>query len=829
MSEAAANNPYDFRSPVRRRELLAGREGEIEQIDEFLREAASGKSSHFSLFGTSGMGKSSLLNAVAEVAKGRNLLPVLVELREATVESTVAFYAAIFDAVLGALIDADALEAGDPMMQTWSRHTLAGDTAAGLDGIPHLETGILVAAKMSGKVVDEVPAAVLKRDLATLLSIGSEHGIRGIVLEFDSAEQIDKNRDLAPSIMELVLMAQGLTLVTAAESAGELQKVAPRAWSQIEVGPFSRPAMIFDAIMRPLVDAEELDLAPSFSTAKDIQMLTEGRPYEVNLVSHFIWEAITQGEQSEFVLSKAVIERVLHELEERGRHEASTAIADIRNLSSTDLEAVALLAPFEGLTIRQLALGRLMLDDYDEERLREVENDVSDELRRLSQAGIVELSHDLFELRGGPEARLYLRYVAEQRVEKKIEYKDTYARLATGVCRERLSDELLGSGNLNKLLRGWWSKREVGNLVSGRWVEQLAESIVEQNLSAMNELLPGFDDEETLAEFAEKGGLLFGFTLQVGLQSVEYADVAINLEELSGAEARERVEAWIEDNGELLAKYEISFEIFRCEVIPPPLAKAAAAYSELHRYCSLVVFLHRAGFIAGAIEELTHCINKCEALIGADPTDPLLRAELADALNRVGFMQATEERWKEAEANLKRSLEFSLAEEWLTVFNLSYVKANQGEFAEALSFAQEAVKSASPGDVPLILHAWFPAPDNFQSEAARPSVISVQGGWVERFIELQAAVYAAQEDARTRERQVKSLLDGLSQSSPPALLRLAGWAELTIMERHERAVDLFERALNVTALDEMAAVSSEIAYAKARVPNVPGDLAKAEA
>jgi AAA ATPase domain len=817
MSKAAANNPYDFRNPVARRGLLAGRDWEIEQVDEFLREAAAGRSSYFSLFGGAGMGKSSLLNASAEIAWGRKLLPVRLEVLESTVESSLTFYAAVFDAALAALIDKGALTDEDPLMGSWRRHTLAGEVGDPTDLTPRLETGLLVAARMSGKMVDEVPLAALRRDSATVLEHCERAGLRGVVLCLDSAERIDENRDLAPSLMQLAQSIPGLNLLTAAEKGGGLQKASPRAWSQIEVGPFANPPSIFDAIMRPLADVEGLELAPAPATAQDILLMTEGRPYEVNLVNHFIWEAITQGEQDQFVLSKPVIERVLLELEERGRLEESETIAAIRKLGAADLEAVSRLVPFEGLTIRQLALGRLMFEDFDEEGLEEAERQVAGDLDRLSQADIMEISHDRFKLNGGPEARLYLRYAAEQRVGRRIAYRDTYARQALAVCRARLGEELLGADFDSKLLRGSWSSRELGEVVVGRWVEELADSVTEQNLGALNELMPGFAEEE-LAEFAEKGGLMFGFTIQVGLESVEYADIGINVEELDSDDARAKIDSWIEANRQQLAKYEISFEMTRCEQLSPALAKSVAAYSELDRYCMLAVFMHRAGFVRGAIDALTHCINECEALIGDDPTDPLLRAELADALNRAGFMQATEGLWEDSEANLRRSLELSLAEEWLTVFNLSYIKANLGGFGEAIELCERAGETACPTDTHLILHAWFPTPEDWGAEA-RSSVVEMRGRWAERFMELQAAVYAAREDQTGNDR-LKDLLDGLSQSSPPALLRLAGWAELVILERGQRAIEFFEHALNATGLEEMDVVADELAYARRSVPQV---------
>ena len=557
MSESSPSNPFDFRNPVRERRLLAGREQEIEEIDELLRAAAIGKPSHFSLFGPPGMGKSSLLNTVGQVAGERNLLPIKLELREATVESPTTFYVAVFDAALNALLECGALDKTAPIWAAWTEHTLLGNSD--LDpSQSYLHLGLMMAARMAGKVVDDVPVSVLRRDLATISQIAESKGIRGLVLCLDSAERLDDNRDLAPSLMEFVQSVSSLTLVTAAEQSGRLQTVAPRAWSQIEVGPFQGPGAVVDAITRPLADAKdlELELAPTLRTASDIYLLTQGRPYEINLVNYFIWEAINQGEQGNFVLSEAVLGRVLHELEQRGRHEASSVVASIRNLSAKDLVSLGKLARYEGLTIRQLALVRLMLAHYDESRLVETEEEVADELKRFASLGLVNLDRDRFELSGGAEARLYLRYAAEKRANQTIGFEDTYARLATAACRKRLAELLVDSEVDRRLLGGAWSRREIGSAGSGRWLSHLADSVEQKNLSALNELLPSFEEEEPLGEFSERGGLLFGFALQVGLQTVEYADIAINVQQLSGDDARRRVDTWIDENRELLSKYE---------------------------------------------------------------------------------------------------------------------------------------------------------------------------------------------------------------------------------------------------------------------------------
>lgn len=808
MSAGLARNPYDFRRPIGTMARLAGRDAEREQIDELLRGAALGSPSHFSLFGPAGMGKSSLLNVVGQIARRRNLLPVKLDLREATVESLLTFYFAVFDAAVNSLVDLGAIEREHCAVKSWTQHTLLGDTDHASDPDCSLATGLLVAARMSGKVVNDVPTTVLARDIALLLTLGESKNVRGIVLKLDNAGFLDDNRELAPSIMELAESTPSLTIVTAAEEAGCLQEAAPRAWTQIEVTPFRGAVDTLDAIMKPLVDAEEIELAPSLQTAQEIHDLTEGRPYEVNLVNHFVWEAITQGDQAEFKLSEAVLSRVLYELEQRGRHTASSSVSAIRNLTDDDLRAIAKLAPFEGLTIRQLALGRLMFNEFDEDRLGEVEGEITTQLQRLASLGILRLDHDLFEIEGGPESRLYLRYSAEQRVDTKIEYGDTYARLATGVCRRSLSDELLGPDNLDMLLLGFWSRRELG-AGGGRWLDVVADSVREESLSDLSDLLPGFDNLEHLASFTEKGGLLFGFGLQVGLQNVEYADIAINVQGLSAEGATERINTWIEAHEPLLSKYEIAFQNIRCERLSPTASKNAAAFSELRRHCMLVYFMHRSGFIDPAIEVMSDCVDRSEALIGSEPADPLVRAELADAINRLGFLHATAENWDKAAENLKRSIRISIAEEWLPRSNLSFIEASRGDFEGALALAEEAkVLFTGSGEGETILHAWFPTPASWKPEAPRSAVVSVHGKWLQRFVELQTQVYAAKTDPK-RLPELRKSLDSISLSAPPAFLRMAGWCEYTMFDSPSAAAELFDHAIHATDLEEISAVEAE--------------------
>lgn len=251
MKDLGPTNPYDFRSPVRQLSLLAGRTEELEHINELLRRSAAGRPTHLSLFGGPGCGKSSLLNAVVEIARARSLLPISLTLRSATVATELSFYEAIFDAGLQSLLDSGLIEESSPMLQGWIQQTRGGSLAVAPE-VPQLETGLLIAAALGGKLVGSAPLPALQRDLARLLALGEGAEFRGVVLCLDAAEYVDNSIDVAQSLSVLASTTSTLTLVTASETAGKLQGVAPRAWDRIEVKPLDGPPAVFAAMTKPL-------------------------------------------------------------------------------------------------------------------------------------------------------------------------------------------------------------------------------------------------------------------------------------------------------------------------------------------------------------------------------------------------------------------------------------------------------------------------------------------------------------------------------------------------------------------------------------------------
>ena len=77
-------NPYTL-GPIKRRDRLAGRSGELKEIEYYLQLAQVGQSPHLALIGQRGVGKTSLLLDASELAEVHSLLAVSIGLNESKV------------------------------------------------------------------------------------------------------------------------------------------------------------------------------------------------------------------------------------------------------------------------------------------------------------------------------------------------------------------------------------------------------------------------------------------------------------------------------------------------------------------------------------------------------------------------------------------------------------------------------------------------------------------------------------------------------------------------------------------------------------------------
>lgn len=807
-------NPYDFRSAVRHRALLAGRNDELAKIDGFLREAASGRPAHISLFGGEGIGKSSLLNAAADLASARGFLAVRLALTESIVQTELDFYKAVYESALQALLDEGRLAEDDPTMRAWVVQTCTGDLPQGTEREP-LELALLIAARIRGLMPSAVPTALVKRDLGRMLSLGKEK-LHGLVLCLDSAELLSDNRDLGPSLLQLADATALLTIVTAAEHGGSLQSTAPRAWAQIEIGPFATFGDVLDAIARPLHHAHDvLGTDPLFAAAVvDIAMLTTRTPYEINLVCHFIWDAIQQGEQENFELSPTVIQQVASELEQKGRHQASLEIQTFSRLPPNIYELLVDFAPYEALTVRQLALMRLMFEDYGATRLDAAEATVRESLKQLEDQGVVRIERDRFEVKGGRDARLYLKYAAHRHTGQKLRYDDRYPdavteQVATHVGRA-FAEESYEAARI--FHRG--RPQELGGRVVGKWLDSMGEAAATRNIVALSNEIGAWLSPEEVLRHGDLNFVLTGLQLQVDLHNIEHIQLVANTQHRSLEDIRAVVRQWVADHEELLRKYDARVEKWRCETIPADVLRVAVAYEHVFYACNTSYSIYRRGALEAADSLLASALQTSNKLVGSEPADPLLREQIASAMLRRGFMAATRSEWEVALQHLNQSRTMRSAEDWVLTYDSAYVHASKGDLHLAIKLVSSAVDAYQDDEQDrALLHAYFPRPIKWEPPNEQWNVVELLGNWIKRFLDLQLLVLRSIESEDYRQ-ELRSTLEEVSGSAPAAILRLAGWATLSLLEDPEAAAEFFRRAVLATPYDEAQDPSLEAEYAK---------------
>lgn len=556
-----------------------------------------------------------------------------------------------------------------------------------------------------------------------------------------------------------------------------------------------------------------MELDPA--AAGDIYILTGGNPYEVNLVCHFIWDALRNGEHSGFELSPAVIEQVLDELAERGRHESSDAISVLSDLASTEYEALARIAPFEALTVRQIALHRLMLADYAVDQLEEEEAGVRADLAALEARRVLTIEADRFALSGGSDARLYAKYAVQREGGRAIKYGTSYAQRATFVCGDELGEALVGDKYNDALITGQRRPHEVGGLQTGRWMTMLCDAASEGALPSLAALLQFPISLEPVVAEREHGLVVTGLALQIGVEEAEHVEVMLNTADLTQDDADGIASDWVTRTAELLDKYSIRVLECRVEVLEPELARNLLAYSQLRVFGGLSFLLHSAGLVDQALDALAECVTQVEALLGGEVTDPLVRWELAEAYSRLAFMNATLEKFAEARELLQRSGDLAVGAQWLREYNEGYVLAREGRIDEAAVLAEQAVEHVSDEGYRVVLHADFGAPEDWVLEDARWNVVELNGSWIKRFVCLQAAVWRARSGDGDGEALLEQL-DGLSRSAPVPVLRLAAWAELSVADRKDKAEELFARVIETAGLDDEARLRREAELALGR-------------
>lgn len=309
-------NPYT-RSPIKKREDLAGRASEQRIIRYYLGLTASGQNPHVALIGQRGVGKTSLLNGAESIARDLKLLPVRLDMNELKAKSVGRFWHDLYQTLALAMVKAGC----------WG----------GVQGTIYAELLRMMNARQPGSLekavmqipyvfscnqgsIDsfECPDALVVDDFETCLSELQSRGLAGIVFLIDEADCLGRNVPLLQMFRNIFQVVGRCSLLLAGTEAvfpalSEVFSPIPRQFHRVEVEPFSHWSDTMQLVLHPIPKDITDAVAPESEMIKELHALCSGAPDEVQLYCHHMYRSVEDGTSARMVLSPEVFRAVLGE------------------------------------------------------------------------------------------------------------------------------------------------------------------------------------------------------------------------------------------------------------------------------------------------------------------------------------------------------------------------------------------------------------------------------------------------------------------------------------------------------------------------------------
>ncbi len=411
-------NPYNLGIPIRHEWQFAGREAELEKIDDCLDQAIGGTCTNIAVVGESGTGKTSLLNIVECHARVRGILPVKVALESEMAQSEMTFFREVYDKIFSEGIKLGMFRGFEPSAQLVRKQLDRAYTGEeGALPFPLRFSKMFAECASTNKVLP-VMTTMLKSDFEFIASEAKRANVRAIALLLDDCDCITKA--LLEKLKSLLTDVDGYFACLAGSDKmlgvwNEVLSPMPKIFFRINLLPFPDERAIRRCIRKPLGKAKyrEVEIDPDLYT--ELHALTGGNPYEIQILSHFMYQRLVKGESKTISLHPSVLETMVEQLELERPHitEERSFQKGVKRLTRDHLELAVDHLQFEGLSSEEQSLCELAFTKLTAEALEQKVQVVLDNRRQLADLNVIETINDTFAIRTGVFGKIYLKYFYE--------------------------------------------------------------------------------------------------------------------------------------------------------------------------------------------------------------------------------------------------------------------------------------------------------------------------------------------------------------------------------------------------------------------------------
>ncbi len=410
------HNPYDFANPVSDQALFAGRKEELENIRYYLDHARTApKPINIALIGARASGKTSLLNICEIEAKKREFCTVRIDLDESDVETHMAFFYKLFDSIFCSVCDFGAFEGMEG--KTYETYFSIINTY----NIPEKKTFCTFSfpleyamAMNSGNTNKKLSDHNYKKDLIKF----TEELKRPIILLFDECNVLAKSREILQKLRNIFMNLPGYMMVFTGTNElfpvmDEVFSPIIRQFKKINVTQFKDEKETEECIIKPLekLRINFIDLIDweTFFDIKEIHKLSAGKPYEIQLICHKLFERVQTKKALKMKLDIGILEDVRKELEATQDIYKRPILIKIKNLKKEQLKSMALICSCEG----NASFEQLWQIEY---FLNGQENWIKDELRKeldyFIKEELFKIKDEIITFAGDEFDKIYTKYFA---------------------------------------------------------------------------------------------------------------------------------------------------------------------------------------------------------------------------------------------------------------------------------------------------------------------------------------------------------------------------------------------------------------------------------
>jgi len=425
-------NPYDFANPVSESDLFIGRKEELQEIQYYLDEAGKApRPLNLALLGPRASGKTSLLNMVDIEAHKRGFCVVRIDLNESDVISPMGFFFKLFDSIFHSVCEFELQASEDGQIhypfegiagktyQTYIEIIATGATPQEPQWQPFLFPLQYAKSLLSGidLINSRISDHTMKRDFDKL----RQECKKTIVILFDESDCINQNVVLLEMLRNIFMNMPGYMLVFAGLPTlfplmNDVFSPIIRQFKRIEVGAFPTPAETQDCIEKPLkslgIESSSVFEVETYVDIREIHDLASGRPYEINLICHFLFKRLQRGMAAKMRLNLGVLEDVRKELEKEQDISSRPVIAALRKMTNDDIKKLNQFSICDGTaTFDQLwHLNTIFSkrNEFSKDHLNEdLEYFLKIEVLRIRDNNYIEFAGDDFD-------KIYAKYYARE-------------------------------------------------------------------------------------------------------------------------------------------------------------------------------------------------------------------------------------------------------------------------------------------------------------------------------------------------------------------------------------------------------------------------------